>query len=339
LSPGQVIDIIRSAKTTLLSQIKDIKSEISDAETTLSVLPSGTDVLNEEGLPIRDIREDVFDEQEGNRAVLSEEQPTKVYTMEEIDRMMDAAMEEEETELGSKESVDVQKTDESAREGLDAQVENVQKEELPEPRQKDKAEPVQQVSQENERVTKLAPDGLSVGYVNGEELIAKLVDDSKKRYNPMDDTWLEESDHEETDNYSEGDDDDDEEEEEEDQYGRTRGYLIPPNLSRPASTNPPNPIVKEKAVKFASFEKPATPSATPIDKPIKSALKKSNYTPQSPENTAVPASSSSMSSVMTTDIVERNTKFNVLHSIPHLTVGYPQERYQGKTQDQSFQNS
>ena len=298
----QVIEVISSAKATLDSQIEEIKKEISDAEGALAVLPTGKDMLNEEGLPIKDIREEVFDEDEGNRAVLAEERPAKVYTMEEIDRMMDEAMEEERAEMSAKENEAAQEAEEHA---------------IPE----------EEEGMKKEDVTAVAGEGLEVGKVSGEELIAKLVDDSKKRYNPMDGTWLEdEGEMDDTD-----DDSEDEDEEEEDQYGRTRGYLIPPNLSKS--------ITKEKGVKFASFEKPATRSTTSIEKPVKSALKKNTTTSNAPPKpSTTPVSSTRIPSVMTTSIVERDAK----HDVPpqfSTNPGYPETRYQGNSQSESVQSS
>ena len=64
LSPTQVIDIIQNDKSTIDSQIKEIHQEISDAE-SLSILHAGDkEVLNEEGLPIKDIREEIVDDEE-----------------------------------------------------------------------------------------------------------------------------------------------------------------------------------------------------------------------------------------------------------------------------------
>jgi hypothetical protein len=261
-----------------LTQIKDIKNEISEAESALSVFPKEKDLLNEEGLPIKDIREDVFDEQEGSRAVLAEKQPAKMYTMEEIDRMMDEAMEEEHAELEFKTKETENKT----------------------PEEHDKLE--------KEDTPAIAPDGLSVGTVDGEELLARIVDDTKNRYNPVDGTWVEDED--DDDGYvdeTDEDDYDEDDEEEEDQYGRTRGFLIPPNLSKP--------IPEEKGVKFAAFEKPATPSSTSTGAPVKSALKKTTASASTPQasslNPSAPISSSHMPSVMATTIVEREPKQDV----------------------------
>jgi hypothetical protein len=293
LSVTEVIDIIQNNKSTIDSQIKEIHQEISDAE-SLSILRAGDkEVLNEEGLPIKDIREEVFDEDEGTRAVLAEEVPSRVYTMEEIDKMMDEAEEEERAELEAS-----QKKPASVREdGM------------------------------QEDVTAVAGQGLDVGQVSGEELIAKLVDDSKNRYNPIDGTWVENDEEESTDGEYETEE---EEEEEEDEYGRTRGFLIPPHLYR---GTPP-----KKGVKFASFEKPATPSIGPPEKTAKSALKNSNPPPPvtSTPSSAVPARAAS---VMSTNVVERAPKKEVCHHFLILIVGYPKPRYQGNSQNKSFQSS
>jgi hypothetical protein len=306
LSPSQVIEIIRNAKGTIDSQIKEIHKEISDAN-AMSILSQGDkEVLNEEGLPIRDIREDVFQENEGTRAVLAEEEPTKKYTMEEIDRMMDEAAAEERAELEA-----LQQTQPTVQ-----QLKEKAKEEI--------------------QVDATAGQGLDVGQVNGEELLAKLVDDSKKRYNPIDDTWIEDEAElsGEDDYYNEEPsadydyDDNDEEEEEEDQYGRTRGYFIPPGLYKGAT--------KDKGVKFASFEKPAERSIEPVDKPIKSALKKTNI-PQSPLLTS--STAPLLSSGMATNIMERDPNRIVYPLYSSLMVGYPTQRYQGSTQNESFQSS
>lgn len=270
---------MRKATAKIDSQIKEICNEISDAE-SLSILGEGDkEVLNEEGLPIKDIREDVGEEEERTRAVLAEDEPTQIFSMDEIDRMMDEAMEEEQAELAILQPKSILKEEKLRQE-------------------KRKGEEMEQETGKTEHITAVAGEGLEIGEVNGEELLAKLVDDSKKRYNPIHDTWMEDED---GDSYSDDDifQDDDEEEEEEDQYGRTRGYLIPPNLS---------PGVKqERGVKFASFEKPATPSSGPSNLPGKSALKKTKNIPTTPITTspAIPLSSSRTTSVMAESIVER----------------------------------
>jgi hypothetical protein len=306
LSPSQVIEIIRNAKGTIDSQIKEIHQEISDAN-AMSILSQGDkEVLNEEGLPIKDIREDVFRENEGTRAVLAEEETTKKYTMDEIYKMMDEAAAEERAEL----------------EALQQKQNTVQQ--------------MKEKEKEEIQVDATAGQGLEVGQVSGEELLAKLVDDSKKRYNPIDDTWIEDEAElsGEDDYYNEehsADYDDDEEEgeetEEEDQYGRTRGYFIPPGLYKGST--------KDKGVKFASFEKPAERHIEPVDKPIKSALKKTNI-PQSPllSSSTAPL----LSSGMATNIVERDPNRNVYPSYLSLIIGYPNQRYQGSTQNESFQS-
>jgi hypothetical protein len=286
LSTAQVIDIMGKAKANIESQIKEIHKEISDAE-SLSILQQGDkEVLNEEGLPIKDIREDVGDEEERTRAVLAEDQPTKMFSMDEIDKMMDEAMEEEQAELAKLQPKSVLKEEKMKQEKL-------REEKL-------KAEKREQEKWKASSVIAVAGDGLEVGQVNGEELLAKLVDDSKKRYNPIDDTWIEDEDE---DGYADEDydlenDDDEEEEEEEDQYGRTRGYLIPPNLSRG--------VKQEREVKFASYEKPATPSIGPSPVPIKSALKKTTVA-NSPTTRppTLPLTSTRTTSVMADSIVER----------------------------------
>jgi hypothetical protein len=292
LSPAQTIDIVQKAKATIESQIREIHKEIADAE-GLSILREGDkEVLNEEGLPIKDIREDVVGEEVGRRAVLAEEESTRIYTMEEIDKMMDEAMAEEQAELAASKMTAVvngQKDDEG-------------------------------------QVTAVAGDGLEVGHVSGEELLAKLMDDSKQRYNPIDDTWVDEENEEDSDEDPQSEDDDEETaEEEEDQYGRTRGFLIPPHLSKEVN--------QTKAVKFASFEKPATPS-TGADKPVKSALKKSNIPPPtnpSPSEPAVPIKSTRSEQVMVTSIVERVPKKEVTYFTSILMIGYPKGQYQGET--------
>ena len=179
-------------------------------------------------------------------------------------------------------------------------------------------------------VTAVAGEGLEVGQVSGEELLAKLVDDSKNRYNPIDGTWVEDDD--DTEATEEDEDEDEEEEEEEDEYGRTRGFLIPPNLSKGAT--------REKGVKFASFEKPATPSAGIPDKPVKSVLKKSAPAPPVPPTPAVPVTSTRTTPAMTTNVIERAPNQNVLSCYSSLIIGYPETtRYQGNSQNQSLQSS
>jgi hypothetical protein len=250
LSPAQVIQILQNVMKTLASQIQDVEKEIAEAE-SMSILRAGEqEVLNEEGLPIKDIKENVVDDEETRRGVpVIEEAPERVYTMEEIDRMMDEAEAEEQAEQHSSQEM---------------AVEDPQDEE------------------EESSVTAVAGDGLDVGEVNGEELIAKLMDESKKHYNPLEETWEDE----ESDEVSE---------EEEDEFGRTRGFLIPPNLSKSAKP--------ERSVKFASFEKPASPSVNPPQKPIKSALKKSSISQPIPS--AAPVQSTSKPTTMMMDIVER----------------------------------
>jgi hypothetical protein len=198
---------------------------------------------------------------------------------------------------------------------------------------------VQQVKEKGKeelQVDATAGEGLEVGQVSGEELLAKLVDDSKKRYNPIDDTWIEdeaelsgEDDYYNEEHSADYDDDEEEgeEEEEEDQYGRTRGYFIPPGLYKGAT--------KDKGVKFASFEKPAERHIELVDKPIKSALKKTNI-PQSPHLSS--STAPLLSSGMATNIVERDPNRNVYPSYLSLIIGYPNQRYQGSTQNKSFQS-
>ena len=235
--------------------------------------------------------------EERRRGVVGEEeQPTRIFSMEEIDRMMDEAEVEEQAELGASQSKSLAQSESDDRtEG---------------------------------EVTAVAGEGLEVGQVSGEELLAKLVDDSKSRYNPIDGTWVEDED-EITEDTEE--DEEEEEEEEEDQYGRTRGFLIPPNLSKGTT--------RKKGVKFASFEKPATPSSGTPDKPVKSALKTSTHTPPSPPSPAVPISSTRTTPVMTTNIIERATKREVFFCYSFLIIGYQETRYQGYWQSQSFQSS
>ena len=215
--------------------------------------------------------------------------------MEEIDRMMDEAEIEEQAELvASQRKLPVQSESDDKKE---------------------------------EEATAVAGEGLEVGHVSGEALLAKLVDDSKNRYNPIDGTWVkDEDDTEDTEeDEDDGDDDDDEEEEDEDEYGRTRGFLIPLNLSKG--------MTQEKGVKFASFEKPATPSTAIPDKPVKSALKKSTHAPPVPPSPAVPVSPTRTTPAMTTNIIERAPKQDVLSCYSFLIIGYPETtRFQGNSQ-------
>jgi len=257
LSVLQVVGIIHNAKNTIESQIGEIHNEIQEAEgmSILSLGKEGKEVLNEEGLPIRDIQEAVEGEEEdGQRRVVSveEDQPLRTYTMEEIDRMMDEALLEEQAELEAQKNASSIPKLEDSSDGIS---------------QKTKSNLASE-DKENEKGTvkdkdfiAVAGEGLSVGTVNGDELLAKLVDDSKHRYNPLDGTWVEDEDlPEDSDEGDDEEDDieeDDEEEEEEDQYGRTRGYLVPPYIFQ-KSAQPPS-----KGVKFSSFEKPATPSFPP----------------------------------------------------------------------------
>jgi hypothetical protein len=254
LSPAQVIQILQNVMTTLASQIGDLEKEIAEVE-SMSLLRAGEqDVLNEEGLPIKEIKENVVDAEETRRGVsVVEEVPERVYTMEEIDRMMDEAEAEEQAEQHSSREMAVEDPEDE---------------------------------EEESSVTAVAGDGLDVGEVNGEELIAKLMDESKRHYNPLEDTWEE---GEESDQVS------DEEEDEEDEFGRTRGYLIPPNLTKSAK--------QERGVKFASFEKPASPSLNRPEKPAKSALKKSSTSEPIPST--APVASTSKPTTMMMDIVER----------------------------------
>ena len=276
---------MRNSKANIESQIKEIYKEILDAE-SLSILQQGDkEVLNEEGLPIKDIREDVGDEEERTRPVLAEVEPTQMFSMDEIDKMMDEAMEEEQAELAKLQPKSVLKEEKMKQEKL---------------REEMKAEKRGEGKGKASSVIAVAGDGLEVGKVSGEELLAKLVDDSKKRYNPIDDTWIENEDEDgdsDEDYDLEYDDDEEEEEEEEDQYGRTRGFLIPPNLSRG--------VKQEREVKFASYEKPATPSiGSPV--PVKSALKRTGVAnPPTTTPPAVPLTSTRTTSVMADSIVER----------------------------------
>lgn len=285
LSPLQVIGIIRNAKSKLESQIKEILNEISQAESLSILRAPDEEVLNEEGLPIKDIREDVFDDDEKQRprAVLAEEELVRKYTMEEIYRMMDEAMAEEQAEMQA-------------------------------------SQPKLRVEKEKDNgvgensVTAAGGQGLEVGQVSGEELLAKLVNDHKNRYNPIDDTWVEDedgdgaTDPDDNEDYEEYDDEEDEGEDEEDQYGRTRGFLVPPQLSKG--------VTRERSVKFASFEKPSTPSIISTDKPIKSALKKGSVPATTPSSApAVPVKSTKTAPIMATNIVERTSEHRVLHVI------------------------
>lgn len=224
----------------------------------MSLLRAGEqEVLNEEGLPIKEIKEDVSGDEETRRGVsVVDDVPERVYTMQEIDRMMDEAEAEEQAEREASRKL---------------AVEDVQDEEKGE-------------------VTAVAGEGLDVGEVNGEELVAKLMDESKKHYNPVEDMWDEE-----------GESGSDAISEEEDEFGRTRGYLIPPNLAKFAK--------QERGVTFASFEKPATPSFNQPDKPVKSALKKSSTSKTVPST--VPVTSTSKPGTMAMDIVERTPQQQV----------------------------
>ena len=157
-----------------------------------------------------------------------------------------------------------------------------------------------------------AGDGLEVGTVSGEELLAKLMDDSKKRYDPINDTWMDYED--ELTGEDEDWDDEEEEagsEEEEDQYGRTRGSLVPPGLYKGAT--------QVKGVKFASFEQPATPSTPRTEKPLKSSLKKL----PSPTSDTAPLTTTRIDPAVSTDIVERNVRQDVPLPLTALTIGYP----------------
>ena len=280
LSPIQVISLIKAAKKTIENQIGEIHQEIKDAEdmSILNLDTQGKEVLNEEGLPIRDIREEVHgDEREERRAVaveeMGEEETGKIYSMEEIDRMMDEAMEEEKQELEAQKSSSIPKAEETMEksrrengprkdEGKDISEDHVDR--------KGKGKSLAVDDEGDKEITAIAGEGLSVGTVNGEELIAKLVDDSKQRYNPLDGTWIddEEEDVPSDEEFEVSDDDENEEEEdeeEEDQYGRTRGYLVPPHIFQKSIPAP------SKGVKFSSFEQPATPSF-----PVPSTLPSTN---------------------------------------------------------------
>ena len=268
LSPSQVIEIIRNAKSTIDNQIKEIHKEIAEAESLSIFQPGDKQVLNEEGLPIRDIREDVFDEEDGRRAVLAEEEPTRIFTMDEIDRMMDEA----EADLARRYISDHREAEEQA--------------ELQQQREKGSIEEGNEKKKEEGGVTAVAGQGLEVGQVSGEELLAKLMDDNKNRYNPVDGTWAEDE-----GDMEGGNDDEDEEDEGEDEYGRTRGFLVPPYLAKGS--------IQEKGVKFASFEKPATPSSGTLNKPVKSALKKSTAAPSVSRSATKPSPTPTMSTTVT----------------------------------------
>jgi hypothetical protein len=244
------------------SQFQEIEKEISEAE-SMSLLRVGEqEVLNEEGLPIREIKEHVFDDEETRRGVsVVDEVPERIYTMEEIDRMMDEAEDKEQEELQTWRKVAV--------------------------------EDVENKENEKGHITALAGDGLDVGEVNGEELIAELMDESKKHYSPAEDIWDGDGEIE-----SEEISEDEDEEETEDEFGRTRGYLIPPNLSKF--------VKQERGVKFASFEKPATPSLSQLhksDKPVKSTLKKASASETIASTFQISSTSKPMT--MAVDIVER----------------------------------
>lgn len=250
LSPAQVIHILQNVMATLASQIKDVEKDIAEAESMSLLRASDQEVLNDEGLPIKEIKENVDDEESRRGVSVVEEVPERTYTMEEIDKMMDEAEAEEQAEQHTSREMAVED---------------------------------RQDEEEKSSVTAVAGDGLDVGEVNGEELIAKLMDESKKHYNPLEETWDED---EESDQLSE---------EEEDEFGRTRGYLIPRNLSKMTK--------QERGVKFASFEKPASPSLNQPEKPIKSALKKSSTSEALPST--APVASTSKPTTMMMDIVER----------------------------------
>jgi hypothetical protein len=116
------------------------------------------EVLNEEGLPIKEIKEDVFDNEETRRGVsVVDKVPERIYTMEEIDRMMDETEDEEQAELQTLRKVAV--------------------------------EDVENKENEKRQITAFAGDGLGCGRSNGEELIARLMDESKEHYNPVEDIW------------------------------------------------------------------------------------------------------------------------------------------------------
>ena len=295
MSTSRVIDLMRKATADIGSQITEVRKEISEAETLSILRASDKEVLNEDGLPIKDIREDVGDEEERTRAVLAEDEPTKIFSMDEIDKMMDEAMEEEKAELAKLQPKSILKEEKMRQDKMKEERIMEEKNE----RWKGKVEPIVAV----------AGEGLEVGQVNGEELLAKLVDDSKKRYNPIDGTWIEDDD---VEGYSDVEyelQDDDDDEEEEDQYGRTRGYLIPPSLSRG--------VKQERGVKFASFEKPATPSSGPSALPGKSALKKTNAAPiPNTPSPAVPHTSTRTTSILADSIVEKapSQVRSILHS-------------------------
>ena len=264
LSPKQVIDMLQKAKTKVDSQIKELEDEIAKAE-SMSLLRAGEpEVLNEEGLPIKEIKEDVLGDEEPRRGVsVVDEVPERIYTMEEIDKMMDEAEAEEQVELQTSRKVSV--GDVEDEDG-------------------------------NTHVTAVAGDGLDVGQVNGEELVAKLMDEDKKHYNSVEDIRYTDGDSGSQAFSEEEEDDQEEEEEEEDEFGRTRGYLIPPNLSKFAAK-------QDRSVKFAAFEQPATPSINPQGRIVKSALKKSSMLETVPST--APVTSTSKPATMSRDIVER----------------------------------
>jgi len=295
LSTKQVIGILQTAKAKAESEIREIQNEIKSAE-QLSVFGGwDKEVLNEEGLPIREIQEKIEDEDEERRGVPQvDEVPKKIYTMQEIDRMMDEAMAEEEAELKAS------KLNVKEKAKLNS----------------DKKGPMKAV----------AGEGLEVGQVSGEELLAKIVDDSKNRYNPVDGTWIEDEEDEDEDYRRDEDDEDyedeegqEEEDEDEDRYGRTRGFLIPPHLLKGAA--------QERSVKFTSFEKPPNPSISSSAKPLKSALKKREpFLPSkeaspklAPSSTTVPSTSQT---VVATDVVERLPNPKVGPCSSRLIKGY-----------------
>lgn len=286
LSPPQVVEIVQTARARIISQIKEIQKEIADVKSLAILNLRDREIVNEEGLPIKEIREEVNEkeqrETESRKGVSFEEaEPIKTYTMEEIDKMMDEAMEEEQAEL-----------EESRKKSSNLS-----------PQQKK-----EDMSKDTARGRIRAGDGLEVGTVSGEELLAKLMDDSKRRYDPINDTWMDNEDEltgddEDYDSQEEEEDEDEDEEEEseeEDQYGRTRGHLIPPGLYKG--------LKQEKGVKFASFERPPSPTKTqPTDKPIKSVLKKTS----SATHDTAPLTSTRFDNPVATEIVERGSKEDV----------------------------
>jgi len=252
--------MLQKEKTKVDSQTKEIEEEIAKAESMSFLRASEQEVLNEDGLPIKEIKEDVLADEEPRRGVsVVDEIPERIYTMEEIDRMMDEAEAEEQVELQTSRKVAVGGVEDE---------------------------------DEKSQVTAVAGDGLDVGQVNGEELIAKLMDENKNHYNPVEDIRYTDGDSG-SQGFSEEEEDDDEEEE--DEFGRTRGYLIPPNLSEFAK--------QHRGVKFAAFEQPAAPSLNPRGRVVKSALKKSSTSETVPS--ATPVTSTSKSATMSRDIVER----------------------------------